>query len=108
LLSGDRLYFLKNRNAILSCYDARTGQAHFGPLRLEGMRGVYASLVGVHDRVYISGLEGTTLVIKDSSEFEILASNTIEEGIAASPVIVGDELFLRGEEHLYCIGEKNE
>ena len=106
LLSHDRLYFMKNRNAILSCYNAKTGEAYFGPLRLEGMRGVYASLVGVNNRIYIASLEGTTLVIKDSAEFEVLASNTLDEGIAASPVVVGDMLYLRGEQHLYCIAEE--
>ena len=105
ILYGDRLYFLKNRNAILSCYDAKTGEVLYGPQRLEGMKQAYASLVGVKDRVYISGLGGTTLVIKNGSEFEVLASNKIDEPIAASPVVVDDELYLRGNEHLYCIAE---
>ena len=105
LLYGNRLYFLKNRNAILSCYDAETGEAFYGPQRLEGMKQVYASLVGVKDRVYISGLEGITLVIRNGSEYEVLASNKIDEPIAASPVVVGDELYLRGNGHLYCIAE---
>ena len=105
LLYGNRIYFLKSRNAILSCYNARTGEALYGPQRLEGMKSVYASLVGVKDRVYISGLDGTTLVIKNGSEYEALASNSIDEGIAASPVVVGDELYLRGNQHLYCIAK---
>ncbi|MBT3604853.1 MAG: PQQ-binding-like beta-propeller repeat protein [Candidatus Latescibacteria bacterium] len=103
LLYGDNLYFLKNRNGILSCYNAKTGEANYGPVRLEGMRRVYASLVGVNDRVYISDLGGTTLVIKNDTTFEVLASNDLDEGMSASPVIVGDVLYLRGEGHLYCI-----
>jgi outer membrane protein assembly factor BamB len=106
LLYGDRLYFMKNRNAILSCYNAKTGEAFFGPQRLEGMRSVYASLLGVNDRIYISSLEGITLVIKNGTEFEVLASNVLDEGIAASPVLVGDMLYLRGDSHLYCIAEE--
>lgn len=105
LLYGDRLYFMKDRNGILSCYNAKTGEALYGPLRLEGMRRVYASLVGVNDRVYISDLGGTTLVIKNGDAFEVLASNVLDEGMAASPVVIGDTLYLRGESHLYCIGE---
>ena len=105
LLYGDRLYFLKNRNGILSCYNAKTGEALFGPQRLKGVRQVYASLVGVNNRVYISGLGGETMVIKNGPEFEVLATNTIDEGIAASPVVVGDAIYLRGDRHLYCIAE---
>ena len=90
---------------ILSCYEARTGRVLYGPQRLEGMKPVYASLVGVKDRVYIFDLGGTTLVIKSGPEFEVLASNRLDEPIAASPVVVGDALYLRGNEHLYCIAE---
>jgi len=96
---------MKNRHSILSCYDAETGEALYGPQRLEGMKDVYASLVGVKDRVYISGLGGTTLVIENGPEFKVLASNKLDEPIGASPVMVGDELYLRGNEHLYCIAK---
>ena len=37
--------------------------------------------------------------------FEILATNKLDEGIDASPAIAGDEIFLRGNESLYCIAE---
>jgi outer membrane protein assembly factor BamB len=105
ILYGGRLYFMKNRYSTLSCYDAETGEALYGPQRLEGMKDVYASLVGVKDRVYISGLGGTTLVIKNGPEYEVLASNKLDEPIGASPVMVDDELYLRGNEHLYCIAK---
>jgi outer membrane protein assembly factor BamB len=104
LLYGDRIYFLKNRNAVFSCYSAKTGEVLYGPTRLEGLRSVYASLVGASDRVYIVGLEGTSLVVKNSPEFEVLATNVLSEEIASSPLIVGDLLYLRGYNHLYCIG----
>ncbi len=105
LLYGNKIYALKKSNAILSCFNAETGEAFYGPKRLEGMRRAYASLVGANDRVYISDLMGTTVVIKNSSEFEILATNKLEEGTGASLVIAGNELYLRGSEHLYCIAE---
>lgn len=105
LLYGDKIYALKKSNAILSCFNAKTGEAFYGPKRLAGMRRVYASLVGVSDRVYISDVDGTTLVIKNGPEFEVLATNKLDEGTGASPIIVGDELYVRGNEHLYCIAE---
>ena len=103
LLYGDRLYLLKSDQAILSCLDARTGKAFYGPQRL---RGVYASPVGVQDRVYITGLNGTTAVVKHDTEFQVLALNELSERISASPVVIGDEIFLRGTDHLYCIAEE--
>jgi outer membrane protein assembly factor BamB len=64
---------------------------------------IYSPLVGTGDRIYIAGLSGKTYVIKNGTEFEVLAQNKLDEGTSASPIIVGDELYLRGTEHLYCI-----
>jgi outer membrane protein assembly factor BamB len=105
VLYGDRLFMTKNRNAILSSYNSKSGEMIFGPERLVGMGHVYASLVGVKDRFYISDLDGTTLVVKNATEFGVLARNVLDEGAAASPIIAGDVLYLRGYNHIYCIGE---
>lgn len=105
LLYGGRLFLMKGRGAILSCYDAGAGKPLFGPERLDGMGFVYASLVGAGGRVYICDLEGTTLVVRNAPEFEVLAKNTLDEGSGASPVVVGDAIYLRGRSHLYCIAE---
>jgi hypothetical protein len=42
-------------------------------------------------------------VLKPGRELKILATNQLDEGFDASPVALGDDLFLRGEQHLYCI-----
>lgn len=103
LLYGDCLYFLKNNNAQLTCLNARTGEKNFGPQRLDGLKNIYASIVGAGDRVYIVDREGKTLVLKRGKEFNVLGVNEITDGFDASPAIVGKEMFLRGKEHLYCI-----
>ena len=105
LLYGDTFYFLKRNNGILSNLDAKTGEVLFGPERLEGIdaeSGVYASPVGAADRVYIAAQNGVTLVLARGPEFEMLASNQLDDAFDASPAIAGNELFLRGREHLYC------
>ncbi len=66
---------------------------------------MYASLVGAADRIYVADRNGSTLVIKRSPTLEILASNRLEDSFSASPATVDGELFLRGEEYLYCIAE---
>jgi hypothetical protein len=45
------------------------------------------------------------VVLKQSDKLEVLAINQLGEGIDASPVLVGGQLFLRGENTLYCIAE---
>ena len=44
-------------------------------------------------------------MLKDSDKLEVVATNKIDEKMDASPVIVGDQLFLRGHQHLYCIAK---
>jgi outer membrane protein assembly factor BamB len=101
------LYFTKNRNAILSSIDARTGRFVINQKRLPDMETVYSSLVAAAGRIYISSREGNTVVVKHSPELEILATNRLEEqAIDATPAIVGNDLILRGESHLYCISER--
>lgn len=103
LLYDDFLYFLKHNRAILSCLDAKKGTGHFTRQRLEGIEGVYASPVGAAGRVYIAGRNGATVVLKKGPQFELLAVNSLDESFDASPAIVGRELYLRGQKHLYCI-----
>lgn len=106
LLYGDKLYFFAGNNAMLSCFDARTGKPLIDAVRIEDLQGVYASPVGAKDRVYLIGRNGAAKVIKNAGTLEVLASNRLDERIDASPAIAGKEMFLRGHEHLYCLAEK--
>jgi outer membrane protein assembly factor BamB len=105
LLDKEMLYFLSGNNPILSCVDARTGRAHYTE-RLEGLQGVYASPVSANGHVYITGLEGTTAVVQHGPEFRVLATNSLDDGFAASPAVVEKEIYLRGHKHLYCIASE--
>jgi len=105
VLYGGNLYFCQVNDAILSCIDAASGEPHYSQERLEGIRSVYASPVAVDGRMYLVGRRGTTLVLEHSNNLKILATNSLDDPIDASPAIVGSELFLRGHQHLYCIAE---
>ena len=67
---------------------------------------VYASPVTAAGRVYITGRNGTTLVLKRSSEVKVLATNKLDDTINASPALAGGQLFLRGRKVLYCIQQQ--
>jgi len=105
LLYEDILYLVKSNSGILTARDAKTGKAHYGPVRLEGIFEIYASPVGVNGRVYILGRDGTALVLDSGPELKILATNSLDDGFDASPAIIGDEMYLRGYRHLYRISE---
>ena len=105
LLYKGIIYFLKSNNGILTAFNVETGQAYYGPQRLEGVSGVYASIVGAGDRVYIAGRNGVVNVVQHGPEFQVLAENRLDDSFNASPAVVDSELYLRGTRHLYCIAE---
>ena len=106
LLYADKLYCFANNKGMLSCFDAATGKPFYTEERIEDIPDVYASPVGAAGRIYFTGRNGVTVVVKPSDKLEVLAINRLDEKTDASPVAVGKELFLRGREYLYCITEK--
>ena len=105
LLSGRRLYFHKEKSGMLSCVDAATGKPFYSSRRLNGISKTYASPVAAGGYVYLTGRSGTTVVIKDSETLDIVAQNSVNETVDATPAPVDDELFIRGEKHLFCISK---
>ena len=106
LLYDGFLYFIKNYQNILSCYNARTGEPFYIRQRLKGLSDVYASPVAAQGRVYIAGRNGVTLVIKHGPKYEVLSQNKLNDRFDASPVIVGKDIYLRGYDNLYCISQE--
>lgn len=104
LLYGDAIYFLKSNSGVVSSFNAKTGKENY-QMRLKEIPNVYASPVGAANRIYISGREGATVVLEHGPEFKILAVNSLDEGFDASPAVVDNEIYLRGQQYLYCISE---
>jgi outer membrane protein assembly factor BamB len=114
LLLDDALYFVRHYQNVMTRVDAASGAEVPGAFRLEGIGNVYASPVGVPGRadvngptagarLYVTDLEGTTLVLSADGSPRTLAVNHLDDSFAASAAIAGEELFLRGERYLYCL-----
>ena len=106
LLSNGRIWYLSGNNGVLSVRDTKSGKLLVEGERLDGVSGVYASPVSAGGRVYIAGRNGTVSVLKDSAKLEVLATNELDDKFDCSPAVVGNQMFLRGKEHLYCIATK--
>ncbi|MEM7781943.1 MAG: PQQ-binding-like beta-propeller repeat protein [Planctomycetota bacterium] len=103
LLSENRLYYHKGKTGILTCVDAKTGDPLFSATRIPGVESTYASPVAAGGFVFLTGRSGSTTIIKDSGQFELVSRNSVGEGVDATPAIAGNEVFIRGEKHLFCI-----
>lgn len=105
LLYNNRLYYLRGADERLSCAETKTGKINYESKKLDGMKKVYASPVGVNGFVYVAGRNGMCHVLKDGIEFAVVSQNQLADGIEASPAIIGNALYLRGLKNLYCISE---
>lgn len=107
LIYGDFVYFFREFSGVLTCLNVNTGEVQYEGRRI-GLRQVYSSPVGAAGRVYLTSREGITKVIKLGGAYEELASNQLDDGIDASAAIVGDEIYLRGRQSLYCIAQTDQ
>jgi outer membrane protein assembly factor BamB len=99
VLVDDLLYFVAD-GGIVTCLETTTGQQVWR----ERLPGNYAaSPIHADGRLYFCNQEGKTTVIKPGRTWEILATNTLETGLMASPAVAGKALFLRTKTHLYRV-----
>lgn len=106
LLYQGHVYYLRHYQGILTCLYAKTGEEVYSRARLPGIGSVYASPVAADGRIYLTSLEGNTIVFTSGPNPEVLSVNTLDDSFSASAALVGKELFLRGDNFLYCIGEE--
>lgn len=106
LLTNGRIYYHKGKSGMLSCVEAASGKRHFENERLPGVSSTYASPIAAGGHVFLTGRSGTTVVIKDANELQVVSENNLGEGVDATPAPVDNELFIRGEKHLFCIARK--
>lgn len=105
VLMNGKLFFLRVNNGYISCLNAKDGTVFYAKQKLEGISSIFSSPTGVNDRLYIAAKD-ICLVVKAGETFEILSSNALEDEFHASPVVVGNQLILRGFKSLYCFEEK--
>jgi outer membrane protein assembly factor BamB len=96
---GDYL-FTTMTNGKVHCIKAATGEI----LWTEDLGPQYASPVLAGGLIYMPNDEGTMTIIKPGPKFEAVAKNSIGEKMFASPAISNGKIYLRGENHLFCIG----
>ena len=107
LLYDDALYFLTHYQNIMTRVDGPSGKDQPGVLRLGELGNIYSSPVAANGHIYVTDLDGTTTVLSHETTPKLVAVNRLDESISASAAIDGDEIFLRGDDHLFCIGTRS-
>lgn len=101
LLYEGVLYLVKD-GGIFSSIDPKTGQI-LKQGRLTGaLDTYYSSPVAAAGKIYLFSQTGIATVLKAGREWEILASNAMDDQVFATPAIVDDKMFVRTRTALYC------
>lgn len=101
IVEGD--YFLVvSDSGVAHCFEAATGKLCWK----ERLGEQHASLVSAGGLVFFLNDKGVTNIIKPGPQFECVAQNEIGENCFASPALSRGQIFLRGQQHLYCLGKK--
>jgi outer membrane protein assembly factor BamB len=104
ILYGDYIYLMSD-GGILTCLNAKTGEVVYEGGRVPVATKFYgASPVAFDGKILLTSDDGDTFVIKAGPKHEVLGTNSIGEPCRTSIAIADGKLFIRGEKHLFCIG----
>ncbi|OWK39684.1 PQQ-binding-like beta-propeller repeat protein [Fimbriiglobus ruber] len=95
-------FFVVSDDGVGSCWDLKTDK-EFWKERLGGHHSGAGVVAG--GKVYFTDDNGVTFVIAARDEFDLIAKNTIGEKCFSSPALSDGDIFIRGENHLFCIGK---
>jgi hypothetical protein len=111
LVQGGHLYFVSDKGVAM-CLDAKTGQVVTKePLpgitsTGRGGKPVYASAVLAGSHLYAVTRRKGTFVLNAAPQMTVIAQNSFaddDSDFNATPVIGGNQLFLRSNKFLYCV-----
>lgn len=98
------LIYAVSTRQVLNVVDAATGDSVYVRRLTLGNQPVWPSLCLAGNYLYISSRDGTTLVLETGRQYKEVARNQLEYFIS-TPVFVGNRMYVRTSERLYCIGE---
>ena len=105
LLYKNILYLMKE-GGILTALDASSGVV-VKQARLQDAPGDYfASPVAADDKIFTISQEGKVSVIKPGKDWEVLATNDLDEECYSTPAFGDGQLYIRTKKTLYCFGKR--
>ncbi|MCK5101484.1 MAG: PQQ-binding-like beta-propeller repeat protein [Cyclobacteriaceae bacterium] len=99
------LYVLERRMGRVSCFNAQTGDYAYKREKLEGARAFWATPWAYDNKIFCLDDTGTTHVLQAGPDFNVLASNKLDDKFWSSTAIAGGTLIFRGVDYLYGIGK---
>jgi len=96
------LLYVPTNNGDLVCYDAKTGEKYWEQWFEEE---IYSSPMIADGKLYLIDKAGNMHILKADSSGTTIAELELGEDGYATPAFANGNIYLRGSENLYCIGE---
>jgi outer membrane protein assembly factor BamB len=102
IMVGRHIFRPNSAPGTLECLEAATGES----IWKNRAKDHWASMVLADGHLYALNQRGTTIVFEPNpQEFEEVASNDLGGITNATPAFSDGQIFIRSEEHLFCIGQ---
>ncbi len=97
------LLIMSSSAGTITCLDAATGEMLW---KHEFTDGFYASPVAAGGRVYLTDREGVTHIVRADRKYVHVGDASLGEPVDATPALADGLIYIRGREHLYCVGSR--
>jgi outer membrane protein assembly factor BamB len=97
-----RLYTFRD-GGLVFCRVAETGELLYSE-RIGALGYYYSSPVAADNKIYIASAEGVVIVLDAGQKLNTLATNRLDDAILATPALVGGNIYVRTQSHLYAFG----
>ena len=98
--------YLMKEGGIVSTLDPANGQVLKQGRTPAALEDYYASPVAADGKIFLISASGKVTVLKAEAQWEILATNDLDEEVWATPAIAGSNLYIRTRNSLYSFGSK--
>jgi len=101
-LAHNGLLIIATSYGVLVCYDAKTGEQFW---EHDVGTTLYASPVVADGKLFMMDNDGIMRVYEFSNEMKLISENELGEIAGTTPAFSDGRIYIRGDEHLYCIGK---
>ena len=101
-VATEELVFVLTSWGAVACYDTETGELVWDH---DFDYGFYSSPIIANNMVYMLDQAGVMHVVNASRKFNIVSESPLGERANCTPAFSDGSIYIRSEEHLYCISE---
>jgi outer membrane protein assembly factor BamB len=98
--------YLMKEGGIVSSLDPASGEVLKQGRTPDALEEYFASPVAADGKIFLVSASGKVTVLKADAQWEILATNDLDEEVWATPAIAGNNLYIRTRNALYSFGTK--